>query len=64
MLKDAGVYMNSVKNTGRYGMQVYLMFESGCLRTIWLSETPEGKYFLRENGAKFRKDAVIEAKLG
>ena len=64
MLKDAGVYMNSVKNTGRYGMQVYLMFESGCLRTIWLSETPEGKYFLRENGAKFRKDAVIEAKQG
>ena len=40
------------------------MFESGCLRTIWLSETPEGKYSLRENGAKFRKDAVIEANQG
>ena len=64
MLKDAGVYMNSVKNTGRYGMQVYLMFESGYLKTIWLSETPEGQYFLREKEAKFRKDAFIEARQG
>ena len=56
--------MNTEKDTGRYGMQVYLMFESGCLRTIWLPEPPEGKYFLREGEAKTLKDAFIEARQG
>ena len=56
--------MNTEKNAGRYGIQVYLMFESGCLRTIWLPEPPEGKYFLREKESKIQKDAFIEARQG
>lgn len=52
------------KDTGRYGMQVHLMFGSGYLRTIWLPEHPEGKYFLRERKSEIIADAFIEARQG
>lgn len=29
-----------------YGMQIYLLFEKGYMKTLHLPETPEGKYFL------------------
>ncbi len=31
-----------------YGMQVYLLFEKGYMKTLHLSDPPEGKYFLEE----------------
>ena len=31
-----------------YGIQIYLLFEKGYMKTMNLSDPPEGKYFLEE----------------
>lgn len=36
------------KSFGIYGMQIYLLFEKGYMKELYLPDPPEGKYFLEE----------------
>lgn len=52
------------ETSGYVGMQIYLFSDSGYMKSLWLPESPEGKYFFDEQKNNFEKLVYIEAKNG
>lgn len=52
---------NEKADPKRHGMQVYVLFDIGYMKTLWLPDPPEGRYFLQEGNIQENR-AFIEAR--
>ena len=52
------------KTSSYIGIQIYLIFTSGYMSSLWLPEPPEGKYYLEGQKDELKKQVYIEAKQG